>query len=325
VLKLGQVGSKGFHRSLRCGSHGCHKVGPESALSPYTGNGEKIQYPAVSQPAAQELQTINSIYEWTVTGFNSYSKAQQEGTDNLHPDAQLGQRHVYYAIVHRHGMLTIDYWYYYTYNYFNGLGENCQAPHPGEGFPCTGFLHDLHEGDWENIQVVLNHPNASASGTPFKATEYILSQHDKHVLLPASSATVINRHVQVASAHGDHANYPICKKHSGKFEEEVFFLHGIKGTSRFAAYDHICTEHNYRRGRRPELGEFTVGGGSLVPENLTSAPDKERFSCWEGRFGDQQGTGILGVAYGTSPAAPLQQLDGNIDEAGQECVRVMNQ
>lgn len=147
------------------------------------------------------------------------------------------------------------------------------------------------------------------------------------VPLPLSKAPLLNGHLMISSAHGDHANYPLCKRHSNGTYEEIFELGGIiPGTEDLAAYDHICTEHNYRLPNRstPELGRYRVGDGALEPENLASKRDIEKFSCWQGLFGLQEAHGPFAFLFGTSPKAPLRQLDKGLEEAGLECPEVHN-
>jgi sugar lactone lactonase YvrE len=325
MFKLEELNSRGFHRSLLCRSQ-CRKVGPEAFLGPF-GEG-RVEYPKYNDPRWQEAQTVRTIHAWTQFAFNTdFSLSGQALWDyENHDSAQLGQRHVYYALVHRHGLLTIDYWYYYTDNYFNGFGTNCQAPHSGEGFPCNGLAHDLHEGDWENVEVVLNHPRVgNYPRSPYRATEYWLSQHSEMKKLPLSEVKAPGGHVMLSAAHGDHAVYPICERNSHGEYDHRYFLLGAKGGSiggtPLAAYDHTCTENNYRENvPQPEkLGQYRVGGGSLLPENLASKRDIEKFSCWRGVFGGQDRTGLFGKLWGSSPKAPLRQLDGALTEAGQEC------
>jgi hypothetical protein len=333
MFKLEEPGSKGFHRSELCNSK-CKKVGPEAFLGPF-GSG-KVKYPAEAGPVQQELETVNSIFWWTAPGFKAKTPGQQLVYDDEHHDsAQLGQRHVYYALVHVNHLLTIDYWYYYTYNYLNSRGTNCQAPHSGEGYPCHGFAHDLHEGDWENVEVVLNHTRVgNYPHSPYHATKYLLSRHGHMYELPLGQAQAPNGHVEISSAHGDHAIYPLCKRHGDGSYEEITKLHGLGVTvpilGNLAVYDHTCTEHNWRLGNfEPEIGEYRVGAGSLTPENLASKRDIEKFSCWKGLFGYDESKGVLDTglfagAWGTSPKSPLRQLDKGIEEAGEECPEPQN-
>jgi sugar lactone lactonase YvrE len=328
MLKLGNVGSKGFTRSKVCNSHGCRKVGPESALGPNSGSNERVEYPVGNEAHDEELTTNNTINEWTMQpGFNRKTQKQQEEYDAAHMNVQVSQRHVYYVIAHRHGELTINYWYYYTYNYFSGFGQNCQ----GRG-GCSRLGHDLHQGDWENLEVVLNHPEIGLYATPYRATEYYLSEHGNMHKLKESAVKTFNGHVMVTAAHGDHGIYPMCTEHGhdefeqaypteAGFETEVPI---VGGKIRVGLFDHTCTEDSTRVfGGHDEKGEFTVGE-SGTPENIASSANIERFSCWHGLFGDQDAPEDLGISltrkiYGTSPRAPLQQMDSQLEEAGKYC------
>ena len=327
MLKLGKVGSKGFTRSKVCGEHGCRKVGPESALPASAGDNERVEYPASNEAHNEELTTNNTINEWTMRSFNGKTQKQQEEYDAAHMNVQVGQRHVYYVIVHRHGEITIDYWYYYSYNYFSAFGQNCQ----GRG-GCSKLGHDLHQGDWENLEVVLNHPQIGPYAAPYRATEYYLSEHGNMHKLKESAVKTFNGHVMVTAAHGDHGIYPMCTEHGhdefeqaypteAGFETEVPL---VGGKVRVGLFDHTCAEDSQRVfGGPAEKGEITVGE-SGQPEDIANAANIERFACWHGLFGDQDAPEELGVGltkkiYGTSPRAPLQQLDSKLEEAGKLC------
>ena len=71
---------------------------------------------------------------------------------------------------------------------------------------------------------------------------------------------------------------------------------------------------------------MTVGSTWGTPENLASHVDKHEFSCWGGRFGPQVGSdhllghvSPLGELYGTSPLAPLRQLDPELEFSQPVC------
>jgi hypothetical protein len=152
--------------------------------------------------------------------------------------------------------------------------------------------------------------------------------------LPLGQAQTPGGHVAIVAAHGDHAIYPLCKRHGDGSYEEITKLHGLGVTvpvlGNLAVYDHTCTEHNWRLGNfEPEIGRYRVGAGSLSPENLASKRDIEKFSCWKGLFGHDESKGVLDTGlfkgfWGTSPKSPLRQLDEGIEEAGEECPEPQN-
>jgi hypothetical protein len=125
----------------------------------------------------------------------------------------------------------------------------------------------------------------------------------------------------LTAAHGDHGVYKMCFKHDGHTEEKIRdeAAHGLP------IYDRTCTEIFARRPWEihigPETGIIGIGGGSGPLENIASKANIEKFSCWQGLFGDQEAeTPFEELAgFGTSPAAPLHQLDSGLQGAGRLC------
>jgi len=333
MLKLAAIGSEAKHRTEICAPTCVNKKNPEMFLQWFTP-GTMARYPGTNLPDPQEQQTINTIYEWERKGFQHKKTSEQKEFDARYPNtAQLEQRHDYYVLIHVNGKLAIDYWYYYTFNYFNGRNyitgeeENCQSVHIGEGFPCQATFHDIHQGDWENVIVVLN--RTRVGNYSYEPREYLLSEHSgmaKMSLKEAIYADPQHHHVEVAAAHGDHADYRMCTKNGeGKFEytHKLFGPPGVVEDlvgSRFSGFDHICSETNHRAlVGPPEIGRFAVGGGEGAAEDLAGRRDTEKFSCWKGRFGNQQGkvAKIFNKVFfteGTSPEAPLRQVESKFPE-----------
>ena len=250
-------------------------------------------------------------------------KGRGGATTATHPDPQTQNEHVYYLLAHRNGLVTLDYWYYYTYNYYqhnyNPLhgtflfgNSDCQSKGG-----CGEAGHDLHQGDWENVEVVLNHTRlGNYRHSPYRATDYFFSRHKEMAQVTPAEAEVANGHVKVYVAHGDHANWARCNLNPG-YPLPGEAGHNIVTTLR----DHVCATHEYFQEQLPgeQRGRsWYVGSNERHPENLAGLIDKREFSCWAGRFGAQTGYDhVIGEhvpggheAYGTSPKAPLRQLDG---------------
>ena len=320
MLKLGEPRSNGSKRSELCGSS-CHKVSYNLALGPGWGTNDRIKYPTSEDAIDAEFTTVNSLNEWfleRITHNQNYWHQLKFGEkmelDEQENEIESENPYMYYVFVHRGGLLTIDYWFYYTYNYFNSIGQNCQKP-PG----CSYGFHDLHQGDWENVEVVLNHPTIGPWRTGWQATSYVVSRHSQHAILAAGETKLEGhtKHVMIYAAHGDHANYGVCRKHGSSFEREIP-LSETEGVF----HDVICSERYARPiiHQSTEIGEYLIGGGRAPLENLASTTDIGRFSCWKGQFGYQHPSSLQEkVGYGDSPVAPLQQLDPALKEAGRLC------
>jgi hypothetical protein len=285
-------------------------------LGPTTGAEERIRYPESNYPVEAERTTINAMVEWTDGLFHLRSQADQEAEDFDDAEIQESFRHVYYVIVHRHGLLTIDYWYYYTFNFFNGsLGEICQSQRS-----CSPAFHDLHQGDWENVEVVLNHPQIGPYQS-YSATQYVVSRHGaQDVLAPSEIHLENGTHLRVAAAQGDHAMYQMCPRHGERYTEETFPVAKVLGVS--LEQDRTCS-HLYERPflhQGAESGLIAVGGGRGWPlEDLASRNDIAKFSCWNGLFGYQRENSFEretgAKVLGESPRAPLRQLDPALKES----------
>jgi hypothetical protein len=306
----------------RCHSSSCPIA--KFPLTPDSGTNEHINYPEGDNASHERLATDRAMWELIDPGYAQQSNAEVTNFIIHHPDPQAQNEHVYYLLAHRNGLLTLDYWYYYTYNYYQhnynplhgvsilGVGppnSDCQS----EG-GCGEVGHDLHQGDWENVEVVLNHTRlGNYRHSPYRATDYFFSRHGNMVQVTPSEAKLFNGHVKVYAAHGDHANYPACNNKPG-----YPLAGGIP--SLLNLRDHVCAEHEYFQAQLPgerRNGLWQIGSTERAPENLASLVDKHEFSCWAGLFGGQYGYDHFfaqfiheaGKSYGTSPKAPLRQLD----------------
>jgi sugar lactone lactonase YvrE len=328
MLRLSKIGSKGFSRSLLCGPQ-CSKLSSfETPLGPTEGEGERVDYPDSEWPKNAEGTTENTIEEFRIPStWHGFKGPEATREIEARGDAQERRPHVYYVFTHRNGQLTIDYWYYYAFNYFNEIPiihENCQDRKK----PCPDRpVHDLHQGDWENIQVVLNHTNLGFRD--WKALGYVESRHTHEVPLSSAEIHLNGTHLEVAAAHGDHANYGMCKRRpDGSYEEQLRVdkdadFRPVMGIEVISAKDHICSE-KYERPFFPAHSRYErqpvkIGGGWSQPlENLAGIGDLYKFSCWRGRFGGTEEIGS--VATTKSPTAPLRQLDSKLQESnGRLC------
>jgi sugar lactone lactonase YvrE len=272
---------------------------------------ERIAYPAEANVNNEEVVTDSTIDERDIGGYQSEpnrSKLQFVKTQAVNPQS----RHtlMYYIVGQRFGKLTIDYWFYYTYNYFDG-SDFCEIAH------CAKASHDLHQGDWENVEVILNHSEpGNYRATPLKPTWYQFSRHaakEAAVYSPGQVQTKTTPgggvHVKVYAAHGDHANLPHCG-HFG-FSDPGRWLAG--------AEDVACGRYYNSLSRRLEPGQWAVASPALA--NVGSPESIAQWACWEGLFGAEEPgprhiVGIklpefvseeLNVFFGRSPEAPLLQ------------------
>jgi hypothetical protein len=309
-----------FHVTVRCQDTNCSHHAAKLPLSWFSGQGERLHYPAENTPLSEELTTDNTINEYNKPGFKAWAygkKRQYDETSNAQLSPNVNK--VYYILLRRNHQLTIDYWYFYTFNYSNGWeGANCE----GRGHPCEEFGHDLHQGDWENVEVVLNQTSLGLPLSQYKAQEYWLSQHKHTVHMSPSETITANKHVMVYAAHGTHAIYPMC------VAEKSYPAFALKAPLNLFTVtivrDHVCSQHNSRRPwvTPAETGRFVIGGDVLPPENLASfgaGGDREQFACWRGLFGYEVGKGPFEEGFGTSPRAPLRQLNHALEPGAQRC------
>lgn len=331
-LRQRQIGNP-YNTTKRCvEAHGKVKASCRTAGYPLledTGSYEYLSYPAGEVVSDEWMTTDNTIYEYIPrTGFPSWENFYgQLGYDERHPDAQFNPNVLmtYYLLSHRDKHLTIDYWYYYTFNYANGGGahatkEHCEqseSPSRIKEFKndCSTFLHDLHEGDWENFEVVLNQNAIGPVGTNYTVREVYGSRHGGMYKMSLGDVQLTggNKHAFIYSAHGSHAIYPWCTN-----TEKLYPIQEILGYA--LAYDYVCSHHFSRRPwkEKAELGPVLFGGSTMRVENLAEIgglDDKGRFACWSGVFGAQKSE------IAASPRAPLQQLDGALEESDSICGR----
>jgi hypothetical protein len=112
------------------------------------------------------------------------SLACYAGLEAAHP-----MRSVVYGAVHRRGnRIALQYWYWYSYNFWSGL------------HPPTDYVWQAHEGDWELVSVVLDR-----AGKPLFAaySEHSCGKRRAWRAVPKWRRT---QHPVVHVALGSHAN-----------------------------------------------------------------------------------------------------------------------
>jgi len=113
-----------------------------------------------------------------IGGLGCYVAAGSEGD---------GASVVYGRVVRPPGAIVLEYWFFYYDDAYSYV------------YPASDFIWQAHEGDWENVDVVL-----SEDGTP-QSVGY--SQHCLGQRRPWSATPLLDTHPVVHVADGSHANY----------------------------------------------------------------------------------------------------------------------
>jgi hypothetical protein len=96
---------------------------------------------------------------------------------------------VYGRVAHEHGKIILQYWFFYYDDVYSYV------------YPPSNFLWQAHEGDWENVNVVLN-------GDDRQPLYVGYSQHcSGQKRAWADTPRFHNTHPEVHVALGSHANY----------------------------------------------------------------------------------------------------------------------
>ncbi|HLM85655.1 MAG TPA: hypothetical protein VK272_05650 [Solirubrobacteraceae bacterium] len=188
------------------------------------------------------------------------------------------------------GMLGLEYWFFYPYNYYPTVINNsliAQAPWAGDNFNT-----DLHQGDWEHVTVLLE----AKTFTP--RWLYMARHNEEGTFLPWDSPTLAfdGTHPIVQAAFGGHPTYD---NHCGPRPRAfVLYLSSdwvVCGSGRYA----------FRGDDTPLVDLARVGWG-----------------CWKGYFGEGQESPKRGVVpeeldkvvkkgvellYAKGPRSPLWQ------------------
>ncbi len=260
MLKL----TDGYNPTILCFGGTCNNPARFPLLSG-EGIDERLMYPGEPNEGSQE-EIINS----TLARYHRTQKTSPE---------------VYYfeGEPNSSGEVELEYWYYYTFNYFsNHYGQKCLG--------CGGLTHDLHEGDLEHITVTVR-PGNDGRLIDGKATKYYLAKHKTGVTYAPSSPEihVVNGHILGYAARGDHATYNTCYRHG-------IYVPGAPHFAGIGIRDYTCDSRTVLEVS-PSIPHTALG-------NLGSWTLRQRFACWQGLLGGQEGGDEV---WGSSPKAPLRQ------------------
>ena len=141
--------------------------GSQAGLKQGQTNGEYLAYPGSAIDQQLGTRDVNRIYEAT-------NRADEGLTQGSGPtNAQQKDEHYYYFVATRGAETEIEYWFYYTLNYFPNSPVPCGAQYSTSRPPvgpttstltCDSWDHDLHQADWEHIDVLLY--NNQLAGDP---------------------------------------------------------------------------------------------------------------------------------------------------------------
>lgn len=153
----------------------------------------RLQRPSPSAPARATAGTSSTRRQWTATSrrASSITRCAINGyPDNGGLGRQANATFAYYLVGRADAdrSFVIQYWYFWTYNYFN-----VTIP-PG----IRLFDGDNHEGDLEHVDI-----RFSSSGRPLRIT---LSRHapDQYGHYSWNQVDRVGTHPVVYAAHGDH-------------------------------------------------------------------------------------------------------------------------
>ena len=191
--------------------------------------------------------------------------------------------------------VPLEYWFYYPYNYFPLLTNSelmNEAPLAGDKLNV-----DLHQGDWEHIDVLLN----ATDLTPKWIYMARHSNEGQFIQWGSPSLALDGSHPLVQAAFGGHPTYePGCGAKVRHQPGAVLVDWLVCGSGRFA---------------------FRAGTTPLV--DIAGQP----WACWRGHFGaagtrdeiknfgqvDKHGESVLdqarGQAYVAGPQAPALQAE----------------
>jgi hypothetical protein len=159
----------------------------------------------------------------------------------------------------RHGLLSIEYWFFYPFNYLPVLAV---GPALSVAPDLASILTaDYHQGDWEHIDVLVD----KASRKP---RFVYMAQHDKGHTYDWSATDHQKADLQFDAGHpkvyvafGGHASYPTCGHRT------LFDVRFCPATATAAAQ------------KDPNVLIFPAGRTRLV------GLDPHSWACWRGLFG----------------------------------------
>jgi hypothetical protein len=179
------------------------------------------------------------------------------------------------------GLITLEYWFYYPYNYFPLVVRSQLMP--DAPIAADRLNVDYHQGDWEHIDVLLD-PHTH---TPLWL--YMARHSDEGQFVPwASAPNIVDQtHPVVQAAFGGHPTYgPSCGRQ-------------LRPKTRNALGDWLVC--------RPFRFGFSANDTPLV--DIANTP----WACWAGHFGEA----IPGVELGNGqPETLLDELRHQVLVAG---------
>jgi hypothetical protein len=187
------------------------------------------------------------------------------------------------------GLLNLEYWFYYPYNYFPTLFDRALM----NGAPVAGDLvnSDLHQGDWEHIDVLVD------PATDAPEWLYLARHSNEGLFVPwrQLGTALAGTHAIIQAAYGGHPSYLACGEH-------------------------------HRKTPVP-LSDWVVCGYPRFAFRATTTPLVDlramTWACWKGHFGyagrgtistnhssalDQADTKYYDVA---GPPSPLRQAENS--------------
>ncbi|HEX6152486.1 MAG TPA: hypothetical protein VFZ19_03090 [Solirubrobacterales bacterium] len=192
---------------------------------------------------------------------------------------------MYYRRTTHEGRWYWDYWWFFRYNDYKGIGDACDSVFCGD-----------HEGDWEGITVV------TTPTIPPEVVGAIYAAHAERVLVKGSQLPKAGNHPLVFVAKGTHASYPFwctgsCRQYKTIGGERLPETHHDGAAAWGANSDAECGKDGCVRPL-PEVGK---------PGQL-ALPLAGAWAGWPGRWGGTCYHGCKGVAHGEpSPRSPGTQ------------------
>lgn len=223
------------------------------------------------------------------SGYEAADEACIEGDRTrsgavLDCNAGLGAA-MYYRRTSHEGLWYWDYWWFFRYNDYKGIGDTCESIFCGD-----------HEGDWEGVTVI------TTAMIPPEIVGAIYAAHSERVLVKEPQLPKAGSHPLVFVAKGTHASYPFwcagsCRQYKTVGGERLPETHH-DGTAAWGANsDAECSKHNCVRPL-PELGK----------PGQRALPLAGGWAGWLGRWGGTCYHGCKGVAHGeASPRSPGTQ------------------
>lgn len=201
------------------------------------------------------------VFDWS-DGDHFYL---QHRSDSTHAGPSTPADWIIYSHTYQNrlGGVTIQYWFFYPYN--------------------DGFSGQNHEGDWENISVVLD---------GFKEVRRVdfYSHGERNPVYPADVVWHEQTHPMVWSSDGSHASYP------SEGDCDNALLEGLNDS---------CCSHNHHRwftwqGGRGEH-EGYQGGGTINVGELSVPFNQQYWVGYSDRWGEiglfRDTSGPLGPAF----------------------------